>query len=595
MNDVSAEIASIILLGFDRYRAGFREITEGARDRFQTGSWHAVQQASAARIQLYDDFADGVTDRLVSDYRASRLTTAEWQRAKRQYIEMISGRDDAELAETGYNTIFRKLAGRDQLNNDLAFVLAPAETYPGDYAAITQRIGPHTDLGELIRSILASFHFDTPYSNLERDITNMTSVMESYMPILRKPRVIECEMLQSVFYRNKGAYLIGRLTIGEHQCPLAIAIQHDVPGRGVPGRGVPGRGVPGREAPGQGKKKELYIDSVIWNENDLSMIFSFTRSYFMVHVKHPGDMVKFLHEILPNKKRWELFTSLGFYKHGKTEFFRGFVEHLENSDDQFVIAKGIKGLVMTVFTLPSYEVVFKVIRDKFSPIKKITRNQVKDAYYLVKTHDRVGRMADTQEFMNFVFPKHRFSRELIDELISVAPSSITLTEEHVVISHLYTERSMTPLNIYIEHCNELELTQVLDDYGNAIKQLAAANIFPGDMLLKNFGVTRHGRVVFYDYDEICYLTEVNFRVIPEARYPEDELAAEPWYSVAPNDVFPEEFGTFLFNSERLRSIFNEHHADIFDPEYWRSVQNSVRNQAVMDVFPYRSKRRLHRG
>ena len=204
-------------------------------------------------------------------------------------------------------------------------------------------------------------------------------------------------------------------------------------------------------------------------------------------------------------------------------------------------------------------------------------------------------MADTQEFMNFVFPKHRFSRELIDELISVAPSSITLTEEHVVISHLYTVRSMTPLNIYIEHCNELELTQVLDDYGNAIKQLAAANIFPGDMLLKNFGVTRHGRVVFYDYDEICYLTEVNFRVIPEARYPEDELAAEPWYSVAPNDVFPEEFGTFLFNSERLRSIFNEHHADIFDPEYWRSVQNSVRNQAVMDVFPYRSKRRLHRG
>ena len=573
MNDVSAEIASIILLGFDRYRAGFREITEGARDRFQTGNWHAVQQASAARIQLYDDFADGVTDRLVSDYRALKLTTVEWQRAKQQYIEMISGRDDAELAETGYNTIFRKLAGRDQLNNDLAFVLAPAETYPGDYAAITRRIGPHTDLGELIRSILASFHFDTPYSNLERDITNMTSVMESYMPILRKPRVIECEMLQSVFYRNKGAYLIGRMTIDEHQCPLAIAIQHD----------------------GQGGGKELYIDSVIWNENDLSMIFSFTRSYFMVHVKHPGDMVKFLHEILPNKKRWELFTSLGFYKHGKTEFFRGFVEHLENSDDQFVIAKGIKGLVMTVFTLPSYEVVFKVIRDKFSPIKKITRNQVKDAYYLVKTHDRVGRMADTQEFMNFVFPKHRFSRELIDELISVAPSSITLTEEHIVISHLYTERSMTPLNIYIEHCNELELTQVLDDYGNAIKQLAAANIFPGDMLLKNFGVTRHGRVVFYDYDEICYLTEVNFRVIPKARYPEDELAAEPWYSVAANDVFPEEFGTFLFNSKRLRSIFNEHHADIFDPEYWRGVQDSVRNQTVMDVFPYRSKRRLHRG
>ena len=573
MNDVSAEIASVILCGFDRYRAAFREITEGARDRFQNGDWSAAQQASAARIQLYDDFANEISDTLVSDYNGSTLDKSNWQRAKQRYISMISGRDDAELAQTGYNTIFRKLAGREQLNNDLAFVLAPAETYPGSYTEITRLFGPGADLGELIRSILIGFHFDTPYSDLAGDVTNITRVMASYIPILSESPAIQCEMLRSVFYRNKGAYLIGRMMIGEQMFPIAIAIQHA----------------------GRGKEKELYVDTVIWNENDLSMIFGFTRSYFMVHVEHPNDMVKFLHEILPNKKRWELFTSIGFYKHGKTEFYRGFVEHLENSKDQFVIAEGIKGLVMTVFTLPSYQVVFKVIRDKFSPIKNITRNQVKDAYYLVKTHDRVGRMADTQEFMNFVFPRNRFSMELIEELVRVAPSSITLTEEHIVISHLYTERAMMPLNIYIEQCDEVELIQVLDEYGNAIKQLAAANIFPGDMLLKNFGVTRHGRVVFYDYDEICYLTEVNFRVIPQARYPEDELAAEPWYSVAPNDVFPEEFGTFLFNSKHLRSIFDENHAELFDAKYWQGVQSSIRNRTVMDVFPYLSKRRFDRG
>jgi isocitrate dehydrogenase kinase/phosphatase len=574
MTDVSREIASIILAGFDQYRSEFRTITRGAQDRFQTGRWRAAQQASVARIQLYDDFTVGIAESLARGYNASKLDKSAWQAVKQQFISMISGREDAELAETGYNTIFRRLAGRDQLNNDLAFVLAPAETYPGSYGEITRLFDSHTHLRELVRCILSSFHFETPYSDVERDITNITRVMESCIPILRQSQEISCEMLRSVFYRNKGAYLIGRMMIGEHLFPIAIPIQHDVSGKG--------------------EKKKLYVDTVIWNENDLSMIFSFTRSYFMVDVENPNDMVKFLHEILPNKKRWELFTSIGFYKHGKTEFYRGFVDHLECSEDQFVIARGIKGLVMTVFTLPSYQVVFKVIRDRFSPTKKVTRNQVKDAYRLVKTHDRVGRMADTQQFMNFIFPKDRFSKELIEELIDVAPSSLTLTDEHVVIRHLYTERAMTPLNIYIEQCSDFELAQALDEYGNAIKQLAAANIFPGDMLLKNFGVTRHGRVVFYDYDEICYLTEVNFRVIPQARYPEDELAAEPWYSVAPNDVFPEEFETFLFNSNRLRSIFSENHADLFDAEYWKSVQRNIRNLIVMDVFPYRRRQQFDR-
>jgi isocitrate dehydrogenase kinase/phosphatase len=249
---------------------------------------------------------------------------------------------------------------------------------------------------------------------------------------------------------------------------------------------------------------------------------------------------------------------------------------------------------MTVFTLPSYQIVFKIIKDKFSPTKSVTRQQVKDAYYLVKTHDRVGRMADTQEFTNFKFPRARFSDVLLNELQKVAASSVTLTDEHVIISHLYTERLMTPLNLYIRDKTDFELSQVLDEYGNAIKQLAAANIFPGDMLLKNFGVTRHGRVIFYDYDEICYLTKVNFRRIPPPQYPEDAMAAEPWYSVGPNDVFPEEFKNFLFSSGKLKDLFCEHHADLFTAEFWEELQDNIRQNRIMDVYPYRQKRRFER-
>jgi len=162
----------------------------------------------------------------------------------------------------------------------------------------------------------------------------------------------------------------------------------------------------------------------------------------------------------------------------------------------------------------------------------------------------------------------------------------------VLIKHLYTERLMTPLNLYVETADDPALREALDEYGNAIKQLAAANIFPGDMLLKNFGVTRHGRVVFYDYDEICYLTDVNFRTIPEPRTAEEEMAAEPWYTVGPADVFPQEFRRFLFGRPRIKQLFTQMHGDLFDPEYWRSLQQTIARGHVLDVFPYRRKKRF---
>ena len=285
--------------------------------------------------------------------------------------------------------------------------------------------------------------------------------------------------------------------------------------------------------------------------------------------------------------------SLGFYKHGKTVFYRSFLDHLDNSSDQFVIAEGIKGMVMAVFASSSYQVVFKIIKDKFSPTKRLTQDQVRDAYYLVKTHDRVGRMADTQEFSNMAFPRQRFSEALIAELERVVPSAITLTDDLVIVRHLYTERMMTPLNLYLRDKRGYELRRVIDDYGSAIKQLAAANIFPGDMLLKNFGVTRHGRVVFYDYDEICYLTEINFRKIPPSQNPEDSMSAEPWYDVRPNDVFPEEFENFLFNSGPMKDIFTELHGDLFTAEFWQGLQTNINEQQLLDVFPYPSRRRFH--
>ncbi len=565
----ASAVAQLIKDGFDGYRDRFRAVTHMARHRFEQEDWVGIQEASVARIKLYASSASDLVDTIHQLGPAGVLGLAEWANVKRHYETLISGGNDYELAETVYNTVFRKVFGRDHLNDGYAFVTESLPQPPDDDIDLVNEFSPTQDLRGALREVLASYEFDVPWADLDADVDLMVTTMKASIPLLRYPQLLGFEMLRAVFYRNKGAYLIGRMFIGSHLFPIAIPVHN------------------------QGRA--LFVDTIIWNDDDLSIIFSFTRSYFMVDIDHPREMVDFLQDLLPNKKRWELYTSLGFYKHGKTEFYRDFLQHLSDSTDQFVLAEGIKGLVMSVFTLPSYQSVFKVIRDRFAPTKKVTREEVRAAYYLVKTHDRVGRMADTQEFSNFCFPRDRFSPALIEELQKTCAASITLTDAEVVISHLYTERRMTPLNIYLEQASEFEQQQVLDEYGNAIKQLAAANIFPGDMLLKNFGVTRHRRVVFYDYDEICYLTEVNFRKIPPPRFKEDQMAAEPWYSVGPFDVFPEEFENFLFNSDHLKDEFKANHADLFTVEYWQGIQEKIRDSQVMDVYPYRRRRSFRRG
>jgi isocitrate dehydrogenase kinase/phosphatase len=420
----------------------------------------------------------------------------------------------------------------------------------------------------MVSDILDDYAFDVPYANKRLDVINLVGIIKENtdfrMAMTDQTRV---QILKSVFYRNKGAYLVGQLVNPSHSQPFVIPLLND-------------------------EKQGIYTDTLITDSDDVSIIFSFTRSYFMVEAPVPAEFVGFLQHILPAKPLAEIYTNIGFFKHGKSVFMRDYLQHMDNSTDQFIIAPGIKGMVMTVFTLPSLDIVFKIIKDKFAPPKAMTKAVVKEKYHLVKVHDRVGRMADTQEFKHFAFDKGRFSQELIDELLTVAPSMIKMVGNYVVIEQLYVERRMTPLNIYIDTASDAQLYDVIDEYGNAIKQLAAANIFPGDMLFKNFGVTRHGRVVFYDYDEICYLTECNFRKIPEAMYPEQELASEPWYSVGPYDVFPEEFHVFLAGRPRIAKTFRQIHSDIFDADYWKSLQADIVDGQVKDVFPYRRKKRF---
>lgn len=566
MSPSARAIAQMILDGFDDYREHFRQITDGARERFEKAQWQLAQAASAARINLYEEKVNEVTARLHEHFDdATLLDIDAWPVVKSAYIGLIDLRFDDELSETWYNSIFCGLFSHDLISDGCMFIHTTRPSLRRARAAQTRTYTPAGNIPQMLAQVFADYRFSEPYADLVADLRRLEVQLRENLPdwVCKDPD-LKVELFSSVLYRNKGAYLVGRIYTRDEQWPLVIPLLH-------------------RE--GQG----IQIDALITDEAEVSIIFSFTRSYFMVDVPVPAEFIGFLKRILPGKHIAELYTSIGFYKHGKSEFYRALINHLATTDDQFIMAPGVRGMVMSVFTLPGFNTVFKIIKDRFSPSKNVNRATVIEKYRLVKSVDRVGRMADTQEFADFRFPLSKFEPQCLAELLEVAAGTVEVEGDTVLIRHCWTERRMTPLNLYLDNANPAQVREALEDYGLAIKQLAAANIFPGDMLLKNFGVTRHGRVVFYDYDEICFLTEANFRHIPAPRTPEDGMASEPWYSIGPLDVFPEEFPPFLFADAGQRKLFDELHGELYNADYWKGLQAAIRAGKVIDVFPYRRK------
>ena len=568
------DAAHLILGAYLRYYHQYKRITKRAPIRFERRDWQGAQADSRERLTLYRDQVGTTTEEVLALLGEKGQDRSIWKRVKEMYLEEITNFNTRNIAETFYNSVFRHSHKGLSVDEDLMFVHATG-TYREFRSAIPifQTFFLVQPLETVVRQLFSFYTFDAPWEDQERDIRYIARALEAKaIKSEGLPRNARLEMLKSVFFRNKAAYIVGRLHLEERIFPFIIPLLHE--------------------------EKGIYADAMLLEVNEVSSIFSYNRSYFLVDVDIASEMVDFLQSILPSKNTGEIYNSIGFEKHGKTVLYRDFLRHLDRSLDKFEMAPGIRGMVMLVFTLPSYNMVFKVIKDHFLPPKKVTEREVKEKYEIVFFHDRVGRMADSHVFENFVFPRSRFSKELLEELLRDAPSKVTLTDEVVEIKHLYVEKKMIPLNLFLEDATPDEAEEVINEYGKAIKQLAAVNIFPGDMLLKNFGVTRLRRVIFYDYDEIGFLTEYNFRRIPEPRDYEDELASEPFYSVGPNDVFPEEFPRFLIGRQDIREMFYKLHGDLYDVKFWRDVQERLRQGEIFDVFPYRQRlrfRKIYRG
>ena len=560
--------AEDILKAFVECQAKFKIITLRAKACFENRDWHGMKADADERLDLYEKVISQIVDKIRSLLNNRINDKGTWVNIKTVYSALSGELEVWELAETFFNSVTRKIFATVGVDPQIEFVDTCTRKQPPRVSRLPYLTYAGTrSTSMLMEAILWDYKHQVAYENMQRDARLAAEKVDDHLRSKGdSPHFNRAEMLTSVFYRGKGAYLVGRIFMGSDFFPLVLALLNT--------------------------PKGIVVDAVLSDEKDVSILFSFTRSYFHVDVKNPAELVSFLKTIMPRKRIAELYISIGYNKHGKSELYCDLLQHLSRSDKKFEIAEGEKGMVMEVFTMPDYDRVFKVIKDHFAYPKRTTRDAVMAKYDLVFKHDRAGRLVDAQEFEHLKFSRSRFSEELLDRLERNAAQNVMVSHDQVVVRHAYMERRLIPLNIYLKEIDEVGAQAAVVDYGNAIKDLAASNIFPGDLLLKNFGVTRHGRVVFYDYDELCLLSICNFRVMPQPKTYEEEISSDVWFGVGSNDVFPEEFRSFLGLDGPMREIFVEHHEDLFKAHFWRRIQSRLDTGKFIDIIPYRPGNRL---
>lgn len=562
---LAAAGAEIIADTYESYIARFRELTREARGHFERRDWRRAQRNSVLRLEVYAAMLDRGLDALGA-LLGERLTDRSmWPSLRTAYAGYVASRADVELAETFFNSFARRVFHTIGVDPSIEFVATAAGVRgygpPWTLSVRIDREG--REPARLFRAALDQYPFDVGFLDADGDAARIAAAVDAQVGLAR---VRGLELARSVFYRSKAAYVIGKLLTDRADVPFLLALTNP--------------------------EGRVVVDAVLLTADEVSIVFSFARSYFQVEMDRPREMVDFLRSIMPRKPIGDLYNAIGFNKHGKTELYRSLLHYLENTDECFEIAPGQRGMVMVVFTLPGFDVVFKIIRDRFDHPKTVDHQHVRNRYRLVFHHDRAGRLVDAQEFEHLEFDRERFSEPLLRELERLAPSTVSVAGSSVVIAHLYTERRLRPLDLYLREVHGEAAREAVIDYGQVLRDLAAINIFPGDMLLKNFGVSRHGRLIFYDYDELCLLSECHFRALPPPSDDADGMGDEPAFYVGERDIFPEEFRNFLGLTPELTEVFLAHHAELLCVGFWHRMQELHAAGVVLDVYPYKQARRL---
>jgi isocitrate dehydrogenase kinase/phosphatase len=548
------DYAVTIVEDFRLYNEEFGRITRRAARNFLAQDWHTAQLDAVARIELYEQKVARCVALVGGQLQAQCTDVALWADIKHAYETLVARRPDSDFYHTFFNSVTRDLFGTVGVNREVEFCATSVGRASGSVPIRVYRVGG--SLPTAVREVLADLPFGDVIGDTESVVHRISAEIGRYFQLGRNSGAPESiELIEPVFYRGMHAFAVGRLIGDSAITPLVIAFTNSSEG--------------------------VQVDAVMLSRADVGSLFGYARSYFHVDLPVVSAAITLLRSFMPRKPVDELYTVLGRAKQGKTERYFALQRHLDKSIDSFVHAPGERGLVMIVFTLPSHDLVFKVIRDRFAPPKTTTRAEVIERYQFVFRHDRAGRLVDAQEFKRLRLPRSRFMPDLAEELLRDASGSCRVEGEDLIVEHCYIERRLRPLNLFLREAEPAAAEAAIIDYGNALRDLAASNVFPGDLLLKNFGVTSHGRVIFYDYDEICLVSDCVFRDLPQARTEEEEISAEPWFYCGPRDVFPEQWLPFLSIPPALREVFARQHECLLTAAWWRAQAELIPDAGVI--------------
>jgi len=540
------ELARGLRQHFEDYNAEFTRITRKAARRFIERDWHAGRADAVKRIELYEQHVSGAIEALRQELGDRTHDRELWVEIKRRFEDQIVNLPDSDFYRTFLNSITRDLFATVGVDEQIEFTATASGRASG---SVPIRVHP---VGDSLQRAVCELLTDLPFAGLISDVESFSrQICRELTPHFDSRRQSAApqlvEVIDAPFYRGPTATMVGRMIGDGSITPFVIVFLHAADG--------------------------LKVESVLLSRSDIGSLFGFTRSYFHVDLPVVSAAVSLLRTFMPGKPVDELYTILGRAKQGKTERYYALRRHLAQSFDVFVHAPGQRGLVMIVFTLPSHDLVFKVIRDRFGPPKNTTRTEVMEKYKWVFEHDRVGRLVDAQEYRQLRLPKARFMPALLQELLTESGSVCRLDGDDLIVGHCYIERRLRPLDLFLRDEDSVAAERALLDYGDALRELARIDVFPGDLLLKNFGVTSQGKVVFYDYDEVTSLRECNFRELPTASSEEEEMSAEPWFFVGSNDIFPEQWLPFLGVPPELLETFKARHGELLAPGWWRGIQS----------------------
>ena len=571
--------ARMTLSGFDAFNSEFQAITRRAELRFEERDWVAGRKDASERLDLYEQVLNRLALQLSEALGRHASEVPLWSAARPRFAALVRARYDIDRAETFFNSITRKMLKTVGINREVEFFfLHPKEAPPDDGEQVYKTYRNQGNTCRLVQSILADFHFRVGYERSERDAALVAREVDLFMwPIGAGDMSYRVDAVRALFYRNKEAYIVGRIIAGGRTSPLVIPLVNGESG--------------------------VYADTVLLHQGDVNILFSFAYSSFFVDVERYDALIAFLRSIVPDADMAGLYTTLGYNRHGKTEFYRELHRYVHVSKEHFAIAPGKEGAVMIAFTLPNYGSVFKVIKD--SPCflrsphetpKALTNEEVRRQYDFVSHRDRAGRMVDTQEFENLRFRAKRFSHPLLEEFRQAATRAVSVTEEYVILRHVYVQRKVVPLPLYFQSEKDPEaIRRVLLDFGYFLKDIASSGVFPCDLFNTwNYGVTSWGRVVLFDYDDVLPIERVTFREKPLPRFDFEEAGLEEdWIVATGEDFFMDEIDRYSGIPAPLKGVFNSVHGDLYTLRFWDRLTDRLRRGEVFDVIPYERGRRFH--